>query len=353
MVLQTVYILVLFLIHWTAPFSVDLGSFNLKTLKRCSHFKDHGMLAVDCYGLDLGAVPQNLRTDTELLHVTHNRIRELYRDSFRRYRYLKYLYLDDNMILYIENGTFEPLQDLEVIRLSHNGLDRVPSEILQLPKIRKIFLDNNRLIPGGGFVGAPATETLESLTLAHCHLQELPPLEGYPNLAELNVSGNNLKRILPEQLAPMCQLHWLDLSGNPKLSKGYSGDGCDCHLLASWIAHRNIILQRGYRLNCTSNRHDFTHCGNMTEAMEIYEACMSAIAAKAEVQARKIWLVVLIILAAIICIVILILFLLHRRNKRKNQKKKLNINNNRDQKGLSPPEEQEISSDELLREAKS
>jgi preprotein translocase subunit SecG len=92
----------------------------------------------------------------------------------------------------------------------------------------------------------------------------------------------------------------------------------------------------------------------MTEAMEIYEACMSIVAAKAEVvQARKTWLLVIVILAATICICILILFLLHRRNKRKNHKKKLNINNNTDQKGLSPPEEQEISSDELLKEAKS
>jgi Leucine-rich repeat (LRR) protein len=158
------------------------------------------------------------------------------------------------MILNIENGTFDPLQGLEVIRLSHNGLDRIPSEILQLPNIRKIFLDNNRLVSGGGFGGVPASETLESLNLAYCYLQELPRLEGYLNLQELNVSGNNLKRILPQQLAPMCQLHWLDLSGNPKLSDGYSGDGCDCHLLVSWIAQRNIILQNGYRLNCTSNR---------------------------------------------------------------------------------------------------
>jgi Leucine-rich repeat (LRR) protein len=154
------------------------------------------------------------------------------------------------MIHYIENGTFDPLQDLEVIRLSQNALDRVPLEVLRLPKIRKIFLDNNRLISGGGFVGAPASESLESLTLAHCHLEELPPLEVYHSLVELNVSGNNLKRILPQQLAPMCQLHWLDLSGNRKLS-----DGCNCNLLASWIRDRNIILQSGYMLNCKSKGH--------------------------------------------------------------------------------------------------
>ncbi|PNF24733.1 hypothetical protein B7P43_G16628 [Cryptotermes secundus] len=353
MVLQTVCILLLFLVRWTAPFSVDSGHFNKKTPKRCSYFKEHGMMAVDCYGLDLVAVPQNLRTDTELLHATHNRIRELHRDSFKRYRYLKYLYLDDNMILYIENGTFDPLQDLEAIRLSYNGLDRVPPEILQLPKIRKIFLDNNRLIPGGGFVGAPASDTLESLTLAHCHLQQLPRLEGYPNLVELNVSGNNLNRILPQQLALMCQLKFLDLSGNPKLSEGSSSDGCDCHLLASWIAQRNIILQNSYKLKCSSNHDDFTHCGNTSEAMEIHEACMSAIALKAEaVQARRIWLIVIISVATI-CIVSLILFLFYQRNRRKKQKKKVSNNNNTDQEGVLPPEEQEISSDEMLNETNS
>jgi hypothetical protein len=167
------------------------------------------------------------------------------------------------MISYVETGTFDPLQDLEVIRLSLNALNRVPPGVLRLPKLRKIFLDGNRLIRGGGFEGAPPSETLESLTLANCHLEELPLLEMYSNLLELNVSGNDLQRILPQQLAPMCQLHWLDISRNPKLFDSYSGRRCDCHLLASWIAYTNIILQGSYRLNCTSDEHGktlFTVC---------------------------------------------------------------------------------------------
>ena len=159
------------------------------------------------------------------------------------------------MISYIENGTFDPLQNLEVIRLSRNALDRIPAGVLQLPNIRKIFMDNNRLISGGGIVGVPASDSLVSLTLAHCHLKELPPLEMFPNLVELNMTANNLKTISPEQLASVCQLHWLDISGNPELSQDISGDGCACHLLTSWIADKNIILQAGYRLNCTSKVH--------------------------------------------------------------------------------------------------
>jgi Leucine-rich repeat (LRR) protein len=91
-----------------------------------------------------------------------------------------------------------------------------------------------------------------SLTLAQCHLEELPPLEMFPNLVELNVSANNLKTIRPEQLASACQLQFLDISRNPKLSQDIHGDGCACHLLASWIEDKNILLQRDYRLNCTT-----------------------------------------------------------------------------------------------------
>jgi len=156
------------------------------------------------------------------------------------------------MISYIENGTFDSLQNLEVIRLSRNALDRVPTGVLQLPNIRKIFVDNNRFVRGGGLVGAPTRDTVVSLTLAQCHLEELPPLEMFPNLVELNVSANNLKTIGPEQLASVCQLQFLDISRNPKLSQDISGDGCACHLLASWIEDKNILLQRDNRLNCTT-----------------------------------------------------------------------------------------------------
>jgi hypothetical protein len=71
MFLQTVCIiiplLVLFIIPQTAPFSMDSSHFNpSESPKRCSYLRDHGMMAVDCYGLDLTAVPQNLRTDIEV-----------------------------------------------------------------------------------------------------------------------------------------------------------------------------------------------------------------------------------------------------------------------------------------------
>jgi Leucine-rich repeat (LRR) protein len=185
----------------------------------------------------------------QALSATHNKIRDLYKDSFKHYTYLKYLYLDNNMISYVENGTFDPLQRLEVICLSHNALESVPAGILQLPKLRKLFVDNNRLNGGGGFAGAPVSETLESLSLAICHLEALPPLGMYPKLLELNISGNELKIISPQQLAPLCSLRLLDLRENPMLFK--DSEGCECQLLVTWITQMNIYFAE-IPLNCSS-----------------------------------------------------------------------------------------------------
>jgi hypothetical protein len=70
-------------------------------------------------------------------------------------------------------------------------------------KSRKIFLESNRLGRGDGFWGAPHSGTLESLTLANCHLKNFPLWGMYSNLLELSMSANNPKRILPQQLVPM------------------------------------------------------------------------------------------------------------------------------------------------------
>jgi len=181
-------------------------------------------------------------------------MQNLHKESFKRYTYLTYLYMDDNKISYIENGTFDLLQDLEVTLLSDNKLKNIPSGVLRLPKLRKLFLDGNVLIEGSGFEGAPPNKNLDSLSLADCHLKDLPPLRMYSKLLELNVAGNDLKMILLQQLAPLCHLHILDLSRNPRLSEDKNGDACDCHLLSSWISDKNIILPGGYKLNCTSNK---------------------------------------------------------------------------------------------------
>lgn len=90
----------------------------------------------------------------------------------------------------------------------------------------------------------------------------------------------------------------------------------------------------------------------MTEAEEIYDTCKSRAAAKAqEAKVRKTWYLIGIILAAIIIIVMLCLLYLHLRNKTIQQENKFAINNNTDGKSVSQADE-EIATDELLKEIK-
>jgi len=99
---------------------------------------------------------------------------------------------------------------------------------------------------------------------------------------------------------------------------------------------------------------DFAHCGNMSEAEEIYNACMSSVIAKAEaIQARNTWILVGCIVASVIATGVLILFC-YRRNKRKKQKKDVGTNNNIDEKRKSQIEEEEaMTADTLLEGNKS
>ena len=99
---------------------------------------------------------------------------------------------------------------------------------------------------------------------------------------------------------------------------------------------------------------DFTHCGNMSEAEEIYNACMSTVIAKAEaIYSRNTWILVGCILGFVIGTGALFLFCC-RRYKRKKQKKGMGTNNNIDDKRKSQIEEEEaMTADTLLEGNKS
>lgn len=300
--------------RWTAMFLVFSwlltlsAAFSTAEKQICTYSANFRVTSADCSRRMLENVPSSLPSGIQALSMTHNRIRVLHSDSFKCYTHLKYLYLDDNMISYVENGTFEPLQNLEVIRLSHNELETVPIGVLQLPKLRKLYVDGNRLTGGGGFEFAPTSETLELLSLANCHLENLPPLWMYPKLLQLNISGNELKVISPQQIAPMCRLHLLDLRGNPMLFNG-SG-GCECHLLATWIEQMNIYYAE-VPLNCSSDTDMWTDgqfpCEQQPQDM-MQQPCRAAIVR--EEKKTNIWLTWILPSALLVaCLYIIVLLI--------------------------------------------
>jgi preprotein translocase subunit SecG len=93
----------------------------------------------------------------------------------------------------------------------------------------------------------------------------------------------------------------------------------------------------------------------MSEAEEIYGACMSNVRAKAEaIQAHNTLVIIMCVLGSTMITAVLILCCLLRRSKRKKQKKNAVVNNNIDVKGISRIEEEdEITTDVLLEGKKS
>lgn len=105
--------------------------------------------------------------------MSFNRIRELTQKSFARYSNIRLLYLFENMIRTIEEGTFSQLTNLEVtpflgnkaddisthhirkfnnffiiqaIDLSTNALTTIPMELLQMPLLRNLHINDNHLL---------------------------------------------------------------------------------------------------------------------------------------------------------------------------------------------------------------
>lgn len=74
-----------------------------------------------------------------------NRITRLSKKTFSRYTDIKLLYLFDNTIHYIEPGTFEKLTDLEAIDLSINSLATISIDLLNLPRLRNLYYNDNLL----------------------------------------------------------------------------------------------------------------------------------------------------------------------------------------------------------------
>lgn len=114
----------------------------------------------------------------------------------------------------VEAGTFSELTLLETLDLSNNGLVAVPSEIFTLPYLRKLYLADNELRNEGfANIMKPVKAPLVYLNLASTEIGRIPDFGVLPELLHLNLSMNVLKKLTPQQFAPLCQIKQVDLNG--------------------------------------------------------------------------------------------------------------------------------------------
>lgn len=99
--------------------------------------------------------------------LNENRIRDLSKESFRKYTDLRYLYLHENMIQTVEIGTFTQLNYLEVLDLSSNALTTLPLELFHLSTLRTLYAADNNLFQLAGHLEVHISLFVDVCTFQH------------------------------------------------------------------------------------------------------------------------------------------------------------------------------------------
>ncbi|XP_058119668.1 toll-like receptor 4 [Anopheles coustani] len=328
----------------TAIFMLALSSYadgfatlptELERTQRCHLERTYKMIGYNCANLNLKEIPQWLKTNLEILDLSFNRIRDLNVQSFARYESVKYLYLFENMIQNIEEGTFSELSNLEAIDLSFNALKSIPLEIFNLPSLRNLYVGHNVLHDLEVDLKAlekPIKAPLQVLSIPDCRLQRLPDFGILPDLWQLNISSNPMKELTLNQLSPMCNLKMVDLNNTQT-------DGCACQVMAAELVLRGTTVKY-LPMSCIpisvleQERCKAEFNGKITEDdIHAFQQCMDVRKArKLDNEAKATWITISSIVALCIFLLVLILYCLHRRNakrlKASRRTKKGAISNN-------------------------
>ncbi|CAD1479364.1 unnamed protein product [Heterotrigona itama] len=295
--------------------------------RTCKYSRAYSMIQVRCANLGLEWIPSNLKTEIQIMDASVNRVRVLTNDSLAAYTNLAYLYLGDNFIQEIQEGAFDNLRYLKVIDLSTNGCDTLPKSLFHLPYLQKVYLAKNRL-SDDLFKDVQVRSPLIFLQLSKNKLGKIPQLGPVPTLMHLNLSGNSISSVTPEDLAPYCSLKILDLSKNPIK---FDASNCECETLNAWLSVRGIRARPVY--NCTEEQERCTRQPEFSnKTMELYGRCSEILRLQVETEkARNTWILIACCISGFLFCLFVGLFCVHKRNKRRKKKLKeqqrLNANN--------------------------
>ncbi|KAL7306671.1 hypothetical protein TKK_0001346 [Trichogramma kaykai] len=305
-------------------------------IKKCRYSRPYNRLQAACKDLKLNEIPQNLQSSIEILNVGENRIRELNNDTLARYTSLRYLYLADNFVQQVADQAFAPTYYLEALDLSKNGLLELPRSLFQLPFLRNLYLNDNQLTDAT-FNVTGVRSALSWLFLSGNKLTRLPRLHPLPTLATLNVSHNFISRVTVDEIAPMCSLTSLVLTGNPLK---FDENTCDCYVFKKWILQMtNIKVEFKVDDGSGRMRDDFQcpksqeeRCQNVQFAerwLEKHEECESRKRERMDMQkARATWIWIGSFVGIFMACIAVALCCMHKRQRGKRQRlKEQQLNN--------------------------
>nr|CAI5823937.1 unnamed protein product [Callosobruchus analis] len=239
---------------------------------RCRISYTHRMKAADCFRKEFKEFPKCLPTDIEVLELTYNRIRTVTKDDLNKFSYLKFLYLQDNLISELDDDVFSEMDELTTLDLSINALRSVPATVFQLPSLKTLYLSQNRNIniidtlEGARPINSPLTQVDISYTTGKEDPTEFPYFGPMPFLASLNISGNQYYSLKPKYFLGLCRLQIL-ITENVTID---FDEPCDCWNVNKWLLDNQVRFTPFY---CGGSR---KKCLNQTipdEDLKVFEQC--------------------------------------------------------------------------------
>ena len=217
-------------------------------------------IMVSCRGHQLTSVPPSVSDNVTWLDLSHNVLRNISGDTFRRFQHLQFLDLSHNAIKHLDTDAFLHLDKLEVLNLTHNNLTALTSHIragklsghvyttghnkvrgltdakpsnrmprnstlaagdipaTSLKNLRVLHLDHNLIVSlnANYFIGL---SSLSILTLSHNLLESVhnDTFQGLTQLGVLTLDANKLQSLEAGSFRGLSHLETLSLSNNQLL----------------------------------------------------------------------------------------------------------------------------------------
>ncbi|XP_072454830.1 leucine-rich repeats and immunoglobulin-like domains protein 1 isoform X3 [Notamacropus eugenii] len=196
---------------------------------------------LDCSGLGLAALPEELPAWTVTLNLSNNKLTDVNPAAFENLVKLQevhlnnneltvipslgtassrilslYLHLGSNRISTLEPGAFDSLsRSLLTLRLNKNRITQLPAKAFKLPRLTQLELNRNRirLIEGLTFQGL---DNLDVLKLQRNNISQLTDgaFWGLSKMQVLHLEYNSLTEVNSGSLYGLTALHQLHLSNN-------------------------------------------------------------------------------------------------------------------------------------------
>uniref|UniRef100_A0A8W7NYP8 Membrane glycoprotein lig-1 n=1 Tax=Anopheles atroparvus TaxID=41427 RepID=A0A8W7NYP8_ANOAO len=229
--------------------------------------QNNSIATIAAAGADLfGGLADAEQCQLRTLHLQHNALTSV--PSFgRRFRQLKVLALDDNLLEIVSLERFVHLEQLQTLSLARNrviqvtaGESRNPVGV-QLLKLKHLSLAGNRLMELQ--VSGWEMESLQSLDLSGngMYQMDVPNLGQFPALKELRYAGNDwncewlsaAQRYLQEKAIPVTDR---ELDGRCEQENLTSLQGMCCYEPAAKDFSQDLFGERWEQLNGLQRRYD-------------------------------------------------------------------------------------------------